>query len=135
MRLSIVRMLLCSLLLVVGLTLAVSAQSPPTAQAKTEQGAKALTPQQEQRLNEAQRILALAQAQAREAAERAEKVAAQIENLVAEFRFDLGITADTYQRELRVLDQKTGARGFFPKPPDDTAVMKPKKPNDPKGTN
>lgn len=69
--------------------------------------------------------LSAAEVRLAEARAQVEKLQAQIQALVAEFRWQLGISPATHQPGLQILDQQSGAVGFAPLPP-------PTKPEDKK---
>lgn len=100
-----------TLLLMMILAVTVSA----VAQDAKQPAPKLLTPQQVSQLAEAEKTLAIAQAEAALAAERVAKLQAQIQILVREFFIQNGIDGKRYDTQLKVIDEKSGQIGFQPK--------------------
>lgn len=100
------------LLLMMILAVTVSA----VAQDAKQPAPKPLTPQQVSQLGEAEKTLAVAQAEAATAAERVAKIQAQIQILIRNFFIENGVDGKKYDSQLKVIDEKAGAIGFLPKP-------------------
>jgi len=100
------------------LALGVSAQSLPAkvVEKPAVETAKpvALSAEQMRQLADAQKLIELAETRASEARAQLEKLQAQVAAMVADFRWQLGLTPKEFEPQLKLLDQQTGALGFVP---------------------
>lgn len=104
---------------------AASPVAKPTAtKPSTQLAPKILTPEQKQRLADAQNNLRLARSEAEAAKARLDSAQLFVEGLTIQFKLELKVDQDTYENDLQLIDQRNGVIGFVPKKPPESKPTK-----------